>query len=101
MLSQLKQQLLLGEIQLPAKWSWAAGALGELKFEVRHGTTCKVSPKWEPTAGSDLNCDNPHTVRCCVHRNELLAFDGGQSNGHSGTAEMVIRQAGTVQEAGN
>ena len=27
-LSQLKQQLLLGEIQLPAKWSGAAGALG-------------------------------------------------------------------------
>ena len=24
-------------------------ALGGLKFEVRHGATCKVSPKWEPT----------------------------------------------------
>ena len=22
---------------------------GGLKFEVRHGATCKVSPKWEPT----------------------------------------------------
>ena len=32
-----------------ATWRGKVAVLGGLKFEARHGATCKVSPKWEPT----------------------------------------------------